>query len=254
MIYCTMTSLAEQWGSRPLDYEIDYNTVHVWRSRFQASYISQKKFVGSLSAEEMDRARRFVRESDRDRYIFAHALLRSILGTYLGCSPQDLVFGTNQYGKPFLVSPYGNNEIQFNLSHSRDMTLIAVARGTAVGIDVEYIRRVSDAHEIVDRFFSTHERRFLFSLSPTDFNEAFFACWTSKEAFAKGLGEGLSYPLDKLSVIFSNEGPGDIVFYDDASDFQSWKMIRVSPSPGYSGALAIEAPVSELGFFEYREQ
>jgi len=248
-----MTSLAEQWGSLPLDYEIDYNTVHVWCSRFQTSYISQKKFVGSLSAEEMVRARRFVRESDRDRYIFAHALFRSILGTYLGCSPQELVFGTNQYGKPFLVSPHGNNEIQFNLSHSRNMVLIAVARQIAVGIDVEYIRRVSDAHEIVDRFFSTHERRFLFSLSPTDFNEAFFACWTLKEAFAKGIGKGLSYPLDKLRVMFSNGRAGEIVFCDPASDFPSWRMYPLSPGPGYSGALAVETPGSEPVFFEYRE-
>jgi 4'-phosphopantetheinyl transferase len=248
-----MATLSDVWKSEPIDYAIDYGAVHVWRCELQSSHLSNMGFVGSLSTEEIEKAQRFVRESDRDRYIFAHALLRSILGTYLGCRPQKLVFGTNQYGKPFLVSPNGDNKIQFNLSHSHNMALIAVARQIAVGIDVEYIRRVSDAHEIVDRFFSTHERHFLFSLSPMDFKDAFFACWTLKESFAKGLGRGLSYPLDKLSVTFSNGRPGNIVFCDSASDFHSWKMFRLSPGPGYSGAVAIEAPGSEPVLFEYHE-
>jgi 4'-phosphopantetheinyl transferase len=248
-----MTPLSDVWKSEPTEYTIDYGAVHVWRCELQSSYLLNMGFVESLSAEEIERAQRFVRESDRDRYIFAHALLRSILGTYLGCSPQKLVFETNQYGKPFLVTPNGNNKIQFNLSHSHNMVLIAVARQFAVGIDVEYIRRISDAHDIVHRFFSTHERHFLFSLSPAEFSEAFFTCWTLKEAFAKGLGRGLSYPLDKLSVTFSKEKPRDIVFCDPESDFHSWKMFLLAPGPGYSGAVAIEAPGSEPVFFEYRK-
>jgi 4'-phosphopantetheinyl transferase len=248
-----MTHLNVEWKSLPADYRIGGNTVHVWRAYLSPTLVSNRKLVETLSEEETENARRFVRESDRDRYIFSHGLLRSILGAYLGCSPQQLVFGTNEYGKPFLVSPNSNNGIQFNLSHSQNVALIAVARQIAVGIDVEYIRRLPDAHEIVDRFFSTNERRFLFSLPPAEFNEAFFACWTLKEAFAKGLGKGLSYPLDKLNLIFSSERPEDVVFCDSSSDCHSWKMIRLSPGPGYSGALAIGAPVSELGFFEHRE-
>jgi 4'-phosphopantetheinyl transferase len=247
-----MRGLNVHWESSPAGYRIDGNSVHVWRSYFQRTLVSNRKFEESLSKEEIEKAQRFIRQSDRDRYIFAHGLLRSILAAYVGCAPQQLVFESKQYYKPFLIGPGGSDDIQFNLSHSEDMTLIAVARRTAVGIDVEYMRRIPDAHEIVNRVFSVDEREFLNSLPPADFNRGFFACWTSKEAFLKGLGKGLSYPLDKFSVIFSNiESDGLIYVHDDPMKANRWKIIRLSPGPDYSGALAIEELRSEPEFFEY---
>jgi len=250
-----MTGPKVQWKSSPVDYTIDRNTVHVWRSYFQPALVSNRKFLEGLSEEEIGKARRFVRQSDQDRYIFAHALLRLILGAYVGCAPQQLIFETNQYGKPFLASPGTGNDIQFNLSHSEDMTLFAVARGAAVGIDVEYMRRVPDARQIVNRFFSVDERRFLNSLPAGDFNKSFFACWTSKEAYLKGIGKGLSYPLDEFSIIFpSGESEGLISVCDDPANAYCWNIIGLSPGPGYSGALAIEELRSEPEFFEYRQE
>ena len=247
-----MTRLNRQWKSAPGEFRIDRNTVHVWRAYLQPALASERKFVDSLSQGEIDRAKRFIRQSDRDRYIFAHGLLRSILGAYVGCEPQQLVFETKEYHKPFLVSPVGSNEIQFNLSHSKDMILIAVTGGTAVGIDVEHVRRVPDAPQIVNRFFSADERRFLNSLPPADFKEGFFDCWTSKEAFIKGIGKGLSYPLDKFSVIFSSEElDGMIYVHDGPVEAYGWKIIRLFPGPGYSGALAIEELRSDPKLFEY---
>ncbi len=132
------------------------------------------------------------------------------------------------------------------------MTLIAVTRGTAVGIDVEYIRRIPDALQIVNSIFSVDERKFLNSLPPADFEEGFFACWTSKEAFLKGIGKGLSYPLDKFSISFpSKESESLIYIHDDLGNAHCWKIIKLSPGPGYSGALAIEEPGSKPQFFEH---
>jgi len=247
-----MTGLKVQWKSSPVDYTIDRNTVHIWRSHFQTAFVSNRKFLEGLSGEEIGKARRFVHQSDQNRYIFAHAMLRSILGAYVGCEPQQLIFETNQYGKPFLASPGDGNDIQFNLSHSEDMTLFAVTRGARVGIDVEYMRSVPDARQIVNRFFSVDERKFLNPLPLVDFNKSFFACWTSKEAYLKGIGKGLSYPLDKFSIIFPNRGSdGLICIQDDQVNAYSWKIIRLSPGPCYSGALAIEDIKSEPKFFQY---
>jgi 4'-phosphopantetheinyl transferase len=247
-----MARLNVEWKSPPAGYRIDSNAVHVWRAYFQPTLVSINKFEGSLSKEEIERAQRFIRQSDRERYIFAHGLLRSILAAYVGCAPNQLVFDAKPYHKPFLVSPGGSKDIEFNLSHSEDMTLIAVARGTAVGIDVEYMRRIPDAHEIVNRVFSVDERDFLNSLPPAEFNRGFFACWTSKEAFLKGLGKGLSYPLDKFSVIFSNiESDGVIYVHDDRIKAKGWNIISLSPGPDYSGALAIGELRCEPEFFEY---
>ncbi len=247
-----MAIIDEDWKSSPADYRIDPDTVHVWRGVFRSILLSNREFAENLSKEEMERAQRFVRHSDRERYIFAHALVRSILGAYLRCEPRQLIFNTNKYGKPCLVSPRGSNEIRFNLSHSHDMALIAVTKGIEVGIDIEHMRTVKDAHQIVNRFFSIHERQFLNSLPPVQFNEAFFDCWTSKEAFLKGLGKGLSYPLDRFSIMFSNRKPFGLISIDDEQvDAHCWNVVRIFPGPGYAGALATRAFVNDPRFFEY---
>lgn len=226
--------------------------VHVWRSYFQPGLLSDMQFSETLSSEEIDKARRFVRPLDRERYIFAHVQFRSILSAYVGCMPRQLIFKTNQYGKPFLVSPGGSNDILFNLSHSEDMTLFVVTRGNRVGIDVECMRKVPDAIQIVNSVFSVSERKFLNSLPPADFAEGFFAIWTSKEAFLKGIGMGLSYPLDKFSITFSKGEPDNLIHvHDDPANSDCWTIRRLSPGPGYTGALATEEVRSEPKFFQY---
>ena len=228
------------------------NAVHVWRSRFQPVIQSNAELTESLSAEEMEKARGFLRPSDRDRYVFSHVLLRKLLAAYLDCEPLKLNFNTTKYGKPFLKTTGGGAKLSFSLSHSLDMTLVAVASGTGVGVDVEYMKTVRDAREIVNRFFSPHERSFLNSLPPADFNEAFFSYWTAKEAFLKGMGKGMSYPLDKFSVRFLNRDPlGWISIDGEQSATGCWNIVRISPGPNYSGALAMEVPGIQPEFFEY---
>jgi 4'-phosphopantetheinyl transferase len=151
-----MRRLTEQWVPRSVDYKIERGTVHVWKSLFKSDSLLSREFAGCLSKEEFEKARRFVSRSDQDRYVFSHGLLRTILGGYLCCDPRQLNFNTNQYGKPFLNTPFRDVEIRFNLSHSLDMTLIAVSCGAEVGIDIEYMREIEDARDIVNQSFSFH--------------------------------------------------------------------------------------------------
>ncbi len=238
----------------PQDYSHDRNSVHVWRAYFEQNLISYKKYKESLSVREIDKARRFIRHSDRGRYVFAHGVLRAILSSYMGCAPHQIVFESNKLSKPCLANAKDGNEIQFNLSHSGDITLIAVSQRSAIGIDVEYIRMIPDAHQIVNSTFSVQEREYLNNLPSADYEKRFFACWTAKEAFLKATGRGLSYPLDKFSIIFSNGLPSGVKF-DDDNPFpdKCWRIIGLSPGPGYSGAMAIAELQSELKFYEYSQ-
>jgi len=248
-----MTRLYAQWNSALVDYKIDCDTVHVWRAYFQPPLVSDREFLECVSKEELERAQRFIRQFDRDRYIFSHGLLRSLLSAYVDCAPQQIVIEAKQYHKPFLVGRDSSKDIRFNLSHSEDIVLVAVTSGAEVGIDVEYMRRIPDALQIVNSTFSIDERRFLNSLPLEDFEEGFFTCWTSKEAFLKGIGKGLSYPLDKFSVNFpSGTSEGLVHAQDDLGNAYSWKIIKLYPGPGYSGALAIEELSSQPHFYEYR--
>ena len=109
----------------------------------------------------------------------------------LDCAPQQFIFETKQYHKPFLVSPDGGNDIRFSLSHSEDMVLIAVTRGTEVGIDVEYMRRIPDARQIVNSTFSVDERKFLSSLPPERFRRRFFYLLDFKRGFSQRYWKGV---------------------------------------------------------------
>lgn len=235
-----------------MQYSIDRDTVHVWRAYITTDCERITKYVSSLSVEEVDRARRFIRQPDRDRYISAHGVLRSILGAYIGCPPSRLAFEMNNYGKPRLVNSQDGHDIQFNLSHSGDMILIALSSTSAVGIDVEYIRKYMNVYEIVNSVFSDDERKYLNSLPAAEIEERFFACWTAKEAFLKGIGEGLTYPLDNFSIVFSNGVPSGIKYIkDDPVRYKCWTIIGLFPGPGYSGALAVEELRSEPIFYDY---
>jgi 4'-phosphopantetheinyl transferase len=245
-----MTATHKHWQTAPANYEIDGKTVHIWRSCFEVSLLSDSSFVNSLSNTEMERARRFVRRPDRDRYMFAHAILRYLLGSYLGSRPEELDFATNDYGKPFIIAP-GGNEISFSLSHSQDMALVAIARGTPLGVDVEYLREISDAHDIVNRFFSIEERDYLNSLPLSAFYEEFFACWSLKEAYLKGIGKGLSFPLDRFSVMFSSKQPeGCEKSHHVSVRVDGWNMEMLPLGKGYSGGLAVYGPMRKVELFE----
>ena len=247
-----MECYKNQWEAPPADYRIERHYVHIWRCQFQSALVYNRDFTASLSTNEIEKACRYIRAKDRDRYIFAHGVLRSILGFYISCSPAELIFEVNPYGKPFLARKCDSSDIQFNMSHSENMTLLAVTRGARIGIDVEYMRSVPDARQIVDRYFSSDERRFLHSFSPVDFERGFFYCWSSKEAFLKGLGKGLTYPLDKFSITFSKgESEGFLQVYEEPVNADCWKITRLSPAPGYSGALAIEEKGSKPKLYQY---
>ena len=86
---------------------------------------------------------RFRFEKDRRRYLIGRGGLRTLLGRYLDLAPQDLRFETAAAGKPHLAS--GQGELQFNLAHSGEFVLIAIAESRKVGIDVEEIRDDFDA-------------------------------------------------------------------------------------------------------------
>jgi 4'-phosphopantetheinyl transferase len=247
-----MTRLYTQWNSALVEYKIDCHTVHVWRAYFQPSLVSNREFLGCVSKEEFERAQRFIRKGDRDRYIFSHGFLRSVLSSYIDCAPQQIVIEGKPRHKPFLVSPDPSKDIRFNLSHSEDIVLVAVTSGSEVGIDVEYMRRIPEALQIVNSNFSPDEKMFLNSLPPEDFEEGFYTCWTSKEAFLKGIGKGLSYHLDKFSIIFPR-GTSECLVHaqDDQGNAYSWKIIKIFPGIGYSAALAMEEPSGQLQFFEY---
>jgi 4'-phosphopantetheinyl transferase len=193
------------------------------------------RLYATLSADERQHAARFHFDQHRSRFIAGRGLLRSILGAYMGLAPEILQFIYGPNGKPHLQG----NPLQFNVSHSEDYALYALALDVPLGVDLERLRWSYDLDGIARTIFSSAERAEYRALSRDRRTEAFFRCWTRKEAFIKAIGDGLSYSLDRFDVSLGKHA--HLLSLDgDHERADQWSLYHLSPGEGYVGALAIQ--------------
>ena len=215
--------------------------VHVWSAFLDIAPSSVRVLEQGLSEGERARANRFYYDKDRSRFIVARYVLRSILGRYLETSPARLRFQYGRYGKPFLVEEGCGPALRFNISHSNQMALYAVAKEREIGIDLEHIRPKLASMEVAERFFSPREIAALRALPADHLSAAFFVCWTRKEAYIKARGEGLSHSLDKFDVSLEPGRPTALLrTYDDPREASRWTIQDLFPMAGYAGAIAVQ--------------
>ncbi len=215
--------------------------VHLWRVDLASVAKAEKRWDDILSADERARATRFHFSRDRQYFTATRALLRTILGGYLDSDPKALRFQYSEKEKPSLTAPQSGNPVEFNVSHSGDVALLAFARGRDIGVDVERLRENFDHKAIAHRFFSEQEQRQLAALAPADRYRGFFRCWTRKEAYIKARGTGLSLPLRQFDVSLK---PGDLnallATRPDSGEASQWVLRDVSAGEGYVGAVCVQ--------------
>lgn len=225
-------------------------TVHIWRAALiQPSAIAQQ-LAQYLSPDEQAKMERFRFVQHQQRSLVSRGILRALLGRYLQIDPATLKFDYEAHGKPTLSLSPGWPNVQFNLAHSQDLVVYAIALNYPVGIDVEYQRPMNDMVEIAQRFFSASEQQALQQLSGEAQKTAFFDYWTGKEAVLKATGQGLAglssieISLPECSLHFQ----GDLAQRYPSS---AWKIRPFEPEENYSGAIAIPLPEAEFLFFEW---
>ncbi len=214
-------------------FEPASDEVHSWCVSLDVPPETSAGLYATLTNDERNRSARLRFERDRRRFVVARGVLRKLLGRYLGIPPGSVRFVYNAFGKPEL-SPELGGRLKFNLSHSADLALIAIAVDAEIGVDLEFIREQSDWAEIARCFFSAAERDRLNRLPSHLYPQAFFSCWTKKEAYVKARGEGLAIPLTSFSVPLLDGTPTDAVLA------RRWSLYTLQPAPGYIGALAVE--------------
>jgi 4'-phosphopantetheinyl transferase len=229
------------------------NDVHVWLATLDQPPSEIDNYLKLLSADERARADRFYFEKDREHFIVARGVLRSILGCYLDRSPEGLSFYYSSHGKPALTSESGREAISFNLSHSHGMALYAVGLARKIGIDLELIRDGPPGEKIAEHFFSTQEILTLRAFPATVQKHAFFLCWTRKEAYIKARGEGLSLPLGQFDVSLTPGAPAELLgARPDPLEAARWSLHDLTTElPGYAAALAVEGAGWTLGLWRW---
>lgn len=226
----------------------DRNLVDIWRIGPAERDTELHCCYEVLSVDEILRARRFHFDKHRRAFIMTRGTMRQILSLYTNITPADLSFRYGRRGKPRLSNEVNNYlDIRFSISHSGNLSLLAVTRGLEIGVDVEAMNPKLPLEEIAKRFFSANENRKLWQLPLALQAECFFSCWTRKEAYLKALGEGLAVPLDSFDVAF---GPGVraalLEVRTNNSEASRWSMYNVAVAKGYKAALVVEGKNHKL--------
>lgn len=243
-------SLPPVWSSPPNQPVLDATDVHVWLVSLGQPAQIVEGLGRLLAADEQARANRFHFETDRRHFIVARGYLRTILGRYLQIAPAQVEFTYADHGKPQLASPL--NELKFNLAHSGGLALYAFTRIGEVGVDIEHIRPEFTGGDIAERFFSVMEVDCLNRLPQVVRHQAFFNCWTRKEAFIKAKGMGLSLPLDQFDVTLAPDAPAALLRTGwDEDEAARWSLTAIDIEPGYAAAVAIESHGWQMTCFRH---
>jgi 4'-phosphopantetheinyl transferase len=233
------------------DYGLPRDEVHVWRIILDWPAERVNAMNAVLSLDEQQKADRFHFEQDRTRHVVGRGVLRSILARCMKTEAERLRFEYNKFGKPRLADG-PTQPLQFNVSHSGDLVLIALTIERAVGIDVERTRNDLEVERIAASYFSLHERRTLHSLPAHQRRDAFFDCWTRKEAYIKAIGDGLSLPLDQFDVCFlPGQEPRLLATRPDPAEAGRWVFRALDLGPDYKAAVAVEGAGWQLRTWEW---
>ncbi len=236
----------DNWLSLPDDLILVDTAVHIHCLSLTQNFTS---FYNLLSPEERIRAARFVQAVDRRRYAVARGVLRLLIDRYENIPPHQVQFAHNDFGKPLLLH---ETDLQFNVSHSQDLALLAFTRGRPIGVDVEYKRPLADADNIAKSHFSAIEYNIFRQLPESQKIEAFFNCWTRKEAFIKAIGEGLSYPLRTFAVSFRPGDEARFLWIEEGSH-QKWELLALHLHPNFAGALAVAQPLESVTQYQWSQ-
>ncbi|HYW19237.1 MAG TPA: 4'-phosphopantetheinyl transferase HetI [Nodularia sp. (in: cyanobacteria)] len=239
-----MTARNHLWLPIPTNLTLLPNDVHIWRIHLDIPEAQQQNLLATLSGDELSRANRFHFPQHRQRFITGRGILRSILGSYLDIEPQQVIFDYQERGKPMLADTLADSGLWFNLSHSQGLALCAVNYHGEIGIDLEYIRPMSDVEALAKRFFLAREYEVVRSLSPQEQQEIFFRYWTCKEAYLKATGEGLAQ-LEQIEILLSPTEPAQL------QTSGHWSLFELTPAENYLAAVVVAGFGCDLKCWQY---
>lgn len=211
---------------------MDHHFVDIWQADLIQDAAILSKFRDVLDEQEKYKADTYKLPLMRDRYVAVRGISRLVLAGYLKADPATLKFTVGEYGKPALIC----NTLHFNISHTDNLLLVAVANFPEIGIDIEVIKPRNNLDGLARRCFTASEFQVWRQLSLSQSLDTFYRLWTKKEAFVKAIGRGIALGLEQCEVETDKGGQLRMIpaAYGAASD---WKITEITVSTNACAAL-----------------
>lgn len=184
-----------------------------------------------LNSSEKERAERFHKEIDKNRFIVYRSILKFILSTYTNLGVENIYFTLTNNKKPYLAS---HPELHFNISHSEDFAVIAIAN-KEVGIDIEYLSADFNFNNLFSDIFKEDEITII--KNAADKKQAFYTLWTRKEAFVKAIGKGIDEDFRSIPSLNGEHNIENIMLKNN----KNWQLHSFIINDNYLGAIAFES-------------
>lgn len=226
--------------------------LEVWKLDLRAEAGRLDLHRSLLSDDERDRARRFVREEDRIRFVLARSTRRELLARALDCDPGRLTLEAGPFGKPRLAGDFAGR-LEFNTSHAGNWVLHAIA-DIPVGVDVAQADPGIAVFDELAWALSPQERDDVARHPEPTRSQALASAWARKEAYLKATGEGLSRPPSEIAI---SPGPDGRPRLDHdrnrnrEGDARAWSFVDVFVAPGYAGCLVHAGPPRAVSIRSY---
>jgi 4'-phosphopantetheinyl transferase len=205
-------------------------TVHVWCARL--GDFPAAPALAILTPAERERARRYVHEADRLRCLYGRAAMRLALGQHLGTNPATIPLSLEDNRPPRILDTCNTG---ISLSHSGDWIMVGLREGP-VGVDVEQRRPLPDLVELARSVFHPAEMEIVLTARGDARQQAFFALWSAKEAYLKGIGMGLGREPAEIAVPLAG---GRVC---DPQVEQAWFVQPVTIADDHAAAVAAPEP------------
>lgn len=172
--------------------------VHIWCIRWKEVIPVFEYYQLMLDQKEKEKMEEYYFYEDRMRYVAGKVITKLVLIQYL--EEEEISFLSHKFGKPYYKSISGKQDIEFNISHSGEMILVAFSRDAKIGVDIQEIIDCSEYLEIARSFFEPEEVK---NIEESNSKELFFQYWSAKEAYLKAIG--VFIPMSSLQCAYMIE-------------------------------------------------
>jgi 4'-phosphopantetheinyl transferase len=253
VVFDTHALRALGWHDPPTQTDLVPGEIQLWLVKVPDADANMDALLARLTSAERERAAAKRVSTKQREYITGQATLRTLLAMQLDVDPDTVEYRRGIKGKPYLAdrharqTSYEQLPLQFNITHSGEIVMLAMSLGAELGVDVEWHNERTDPHRVARRAFSEPERATFEQITPQQQREHFFALWTCKEALVKCTGLGIHSGMSNYEITLDGIGNARVASaWDSQAGVERLHVLPLPLGVQHAGALVHEPPVLQV--------